>query len=93
MKAQGKKFLTERGDEGGSLRWFINTEGEEHAWKVESSLTLTDCYRHITLEFHAGTKPQCLKRVAKLDTLIEELQEFRESLSKSLSTFDRPKFF
>ena len=81
MKAQGKRFLSERGDEGGNVRWCI-TEGVM-GWH-EADLFIGDCFRSINLEFsHNGTGKQVEKRVAKLDNLIEELQKLREALCSS----------
>ena len=81
MKAQGKTFLSGRGDEGGLVRWYTNTES---GWEVaEAELFLSDCFKGITLEFSASTNKELHKRVAKLDTLIEELSKFRASLASS----------
>ena len=79
MKAQGKRFLTKRGDEGGSVRWSINTD-EYSNKSIESYLTLTDCGGTITLEFSYHTSKGYDKRVAKLDAVIEELQSMRTAL-------------
>ena len=81
MKAQGKRFLTERGNEGGSVRWAIETGS--YLTEIDAELILTDCSKSIYLEFSCDNNKALSKRVAKLEALIGELQDFRESLLKA----------
>lgn len=81
MKAQGKSYLSCRGDEGGGVRWYTNTEtAYDDCGVVSATLYISDCYKTSVLEFSANTNKQLKKRVAKLDSLIEELNKFRSSL-------------
>lgn len=83
MKAQGKRFLSERGDEGGNVRWAVS-QSHSGCNYHEADVWIGDCFKSICLEFsHDGTPKQVDKRIAKLDNLIEELTEFRISLKKS----------
>jgi len=89
MKAQGKRFLSERGDEGGSVRWYVNTE-EDYCYTTDAYLYISDCTKRIDLEFYSDDNKGLSKRVTKLDNLIEELQNFREALlqaEKNLRNF------
>lgn len=81
MKAQGKRFLTDRGAEGGSIRWSVETGS--YLTEIDAELILSDCSKHIYLEFSCDNNKALGKRVAKLEALIEELQDFREALLKA----------
>lgn len=79
MKKQGKRFLSDRGDEGGSVRWYVNSTSDYYR-DVEAELYITDCFKPVTIEFSADKGKGLGKRIAKLDSLIEELQSFKEAL-------------
>lgn len=82
MKAQGKRFLTERGDEGGSIRWTLGKDAYFNG-DINAEIIITDCNKSIYLDFSYTNNKALGKRVAKLESLIEELQDFRESLLKA----------
>ena len=80
MQQSGRRFISDKGDEGGSIRWFLSTSGA-FMFDLESSLIITDCTRSITLDFSVYSDDYSVKdRVAKLDSLIEGLEEFRTAL-------------
>lgn len=89
MKAQGKRFLTARGDEGGSVRWYVKTPEDEY-YLVESELYLSDCGKTITLEFSCEKYKHLDKRIAKVNALIQEATAFRNALVK-VQQATRPK--
>lgn len=81
MKAQGKRFLSDRGDEGGSVRWHVSTDKDDVFCNVvDATLYLTDCDRTITLEFDCYKREHTAKRIAKIDGLISELIAFKLAL-------------
>lgn len=82
MKAQGKRFLTGRGDEGGSVRWYASTNNTSPLsyYLLEAELYLTDCSKSITLEFSCDKHKHLAKRIAKLDVLLAELGAFKAVL-------------
>lgn len=96
MKRQGKRFLTNRGDEGGSVRWYVETEeecGGLFGYQVmDSSLHITDCDKCITLEFSCPDYKAFTKRIAKLDELLAELASFRTALQQAQSSSAPKKF-
>ena len=82
MKLQGKKFLTDRGDEGGSVRWHVTTEDDGFIFAnlCGAELTITDCSSVVMLEFYCYKREDLVKRIAKLDVLLLELTAFRAAL-------------
>lgn len=96
MKAQGKKFLTDRGDEGGSVRWSVSLNATDDYGLfnpfIEAELILTDCYKSINLEFNCYKARHIGKRIAKLDVLIQELGLFRVALVQA-QLESKPKKF
>lgn len=92
FKAQGKQFTSDRGDEGGSVRWSVTT-GQEYSREVYADLIVTDCYHTVSLEFSADTARQVDKRLAKLDIVIQELLSFRAALSTAQDSFKPTKFY
>ena len=91
MKAQGKTFLTDRGDEGGSIRWFVIEDNQTFYRQVDAELIITDCKQAVVLEFDMDSNKDLPKRLAKVDTLIAELGRFREALV--LSELKPKKFY
>lgn len=88
MKAQGKRFLTDRGDEGGSVRWYVKVEGvdsdgDASYYKAEAELYISDCSRTINLEFSCKQVKDLDKRIAKVQQLIAELEDFKQALHKA----------
>lgn len=91
-----KTFLTDRPDEHSAVGWsavsevFISDEGENSTPSVDSTLRLQDCTRSISIEFDAYgndvTQETFDSRLEKLDTLISELNLFRESLKTAYTS-------
>lgn len=80
-----KRFLNDSYDEHGAVSWNVG-EGYSETKRTEcktSELRLQDCYKVITIEFGYIGREEYEQRLAKLDTLIEELQAFRVALGES----------
>jgi len=81
MIAHDKRFLSERSDEGGSVRWAVDPHDG-----FKNFLTITDCSEVVSLDFYipqtGNINKHVEKKVAKLDNLIESLQLFRKELLK-----------
>lgn len=81
----GKRFLNDDYDEHGAVSWQV-TKGFSEKRRTnnkDAELRLQDCYKVITIEFGYDGKEQYQERLAKLDVLIEELNEFRSALADS----------
>ena len=96
MKAQSKQFLTDRGDEGGSIRWSISNEQREE-WilseYLNAELTVSDCYKQISLDFDCSKHSDFDKRIAKANVLIKEMTAFRNALVKAQQATKPKKFY
>lgn len=79
---RGRKFLSSRFDEGGSICWEVTQDTWKKSKDISGFLTLRDCSRSITLEFSVMTEKQRKQRLKKLDTLIVELEKMRDCLEK-----------
>lgn len=77
MKFQDKRFLSDRGDEGGSFRWTIDTQHN-----YDNVLIITDCYKVVTLEFSFRNNKELEERIEKVDNMIDSLLLLKESLKK-----------
>ena len=95
MKAQGKRFLTDRGDEGGSVRWCVEADTSDifSFMLVEADLIITDCYKTITLDFSTTSYKSIAKRIAKVDGMIAELTEFKAALQQAESRCTPKKLY
>ena len=94
MKARGKTFLSESHDEGGSVSWSVNTQAEIwHEARVEASVYLRDCDKQICLDFDCNEFKHIDKRLAKLDTLMVELNKMREALLLAKEELKPNKFY
>ena len=75
MKYYDKRFLSDRSDEGGSVRWTIDTK---HSYNTE--LIITDCEKKICLDIYFNKKKHIDKKIEKVDNLINSLMKLRECL-------------
>lgn len=84
MKQQSSKsFLSENPDEFGSIGWVVKDYyGAKPTGKC-ASITLTDCYKRIDLDFEYDSFKEYEARCEKIDTLINELQAFRQAFRDS----------
>ena len=95
--SRGKRFLTMEDDGGGSVRYSINTstykgtKGFES--NVESSMTISDCRRTITLDFDAYYKTDPRAVLRKIDNFIEILQLYREDYNKAIESLYKFRYF
>lgn len=82
--SQGKRFLTDRGDEGGSVRWYIGNSDSLFTSLdsnyVDIELNITDCSKAVTLDFSCTKYSDYVKRLGKVTALIAELAAFRVAL-------------
>ena len=81
-QAVDKKFLTMEPHQGGSVCWDVETHQHRKNGKtsVDAGIDLTDCSRKISLEFYFSSPKSFHSRIAKLDTLIDSLLKFRDSM-------------
>jgi len=85
MKQGNKIFLSDDINETGSLAWFVadwNPAKPRHNNK-ESEVQIRDCYKQVVLDFGYSNVEEYKARLAKIDTLISELESFRDVLKDS----------
>lgn len=85
MKQGNKIFLSDDINETGSLAWFVadwNQDKPRHN-KKESEVQIRDCYKQFVLDFGYSNVEEYKARLAKIDTLISELESFRDVLKDS----------
>lgn len=97
-----KKFLTDAHGEDSSVVWSCTTdkfsysflekeEKKKPSYSTDAFVKFSDCNRTARLDFdlyadgEAGEK-QAVKKLDKLNTLINELQNFRDSLEVAYDT-------
>lgn len=86
----GKKFLSQRTDETGSIAATINYDtederqsvyaeifGRKDKHSVDATVQIRDCYKQVELTFYASTPEDIRDRREKIDLLINELSQFR----------------
>jgi len=88
-----KSFLNDRPDEHSTVSWSVevddwNTEyregrSEDKIVARNAELRLSDCNKHIHIDFFYNTEERFNERLLKLDTLVTELLFFREALIDS----------
>lgn len=81
MNAKGRRFISEKGNEGGSIRWYIEGKFKGKYFGIKSALILTDCARSVELDFNLYSSKDISQRVAKVDELIDELVNFKSHLA------------
>jgi hypothetical protein len=88
FKRQNKTFISDDVDEFGSISWFVESADyvkpkmkQRHTKSAE--LRITDCYKVITLDFEYCGHDNYSDRVRKVNNLIIELEEFKQSLVDS----------
>ena len=91
MKSRGKTFLNSSFNEKGHIRWEVlsGTDKRYHAEFLSGELVIADCSSSICLDFDCEKRSHIDKRIAKLDTLIDELGKMREALEAAKKP---PKF-
>ena len=91
-----KKFLNDNPNEFGSICWSVEDmkhwrgkkKGEIKTACQSSEVKLTDCSRHITLDFSYHNKEQYEERLSKMHLLISELQMVEKLLTNSFVPAD-----
>ena len=80
----GKTFLTPAVDQDSSVSWNVCVESYDRAKDIDigAMLKIRDCHKLVNLEFFIGERDTLDQRLGKLDTLISELNKFREALIK-----------
>lgn len=85
---RGKRWLSNRFNEGGAIRWeieqyvFTNAKGKPEGKGNWGYLEFRDCSRLVSLDFHCNSKRDKKARLKKIDTIITELNKMREALEK-----------
>lgn len=79
-KYYSRKFLNSN-KEGGLAAIECTVEKYGHSYGAWAEVKLTDCNRHITLDFSYETD-KFEARLAKIDLLVEELTKVKEQLIK-----------
>lgn len=85
FEAVDKRFLTMSPHEGGSISWDVaaHQSREKGTTNIDAGIDITDCSRKIGLEFYCPTPARFKQRVAKLENLINSLQEFHFALHEA----------
>ena len=80
-----KRFLTMSPHEGGSISWDVaaHQSRKKGTTNIDAGIDITDCSRKIGLEFYCSTPARFKQRVAKLENLINSLQEFHFALHEA----------
>lgn len=91
-RKNSKRFLSDTPCEYGSVCWEVSADPEDRYDLIDSNLRIADCGKSIDLGFSTRKEEHLDKRIQKLDTLIESLQEMREALtSKELKKVVKQK--
>lgn len=75
MKYYDKRFLSDRSDEGGSIRWTLDTEN-----RFNTEIIITDCSNSVNLDISFYKNKHIDRRIEKLDNLINSLTKLRKCL-------------
>lgn len=79
-----KAFLQpKRWDEGGSIQWYVAGKAEKGGVLLGGEIQISDCLKHVYLDFDCTSQEEYLERVDKVGVLIKELEEFRSALSEA----------
>lgn len=80
-----KRFLSSMSGEGGSSVWDVQAHQSRRrgTTNISADVRMTDCYKSITLEFYSSTPKMFHQRIDKLDSLIESLEMFKDSLKQA----------
>ena len=90
MLRRNKTFLNDSHDEGGSVNWYVQTDkyvgtGYEFICgncTLDAELKISDCSNIINLNFDCEKVEHIPKRIKKLETLINELQDMKSALEE-----------
>lgn len=78
---RNKTFLNDSHEDSGSICWYVRTDHKDYLDReVTAEVKITDCSKVICLDFDCQEKRHIDKRIAKVDTLINELTKFRDAL-------------
>ena len=87
MLRRNKAFLNDSHLEGGSVSWYVATGDQEeeesilcNCYLISGILQITDCHNQIQIDFNCEKESHIPTRVAKLQTLIDELESMKEGL-------------
>lgn len=95
MRLNSKKFLTTHAEEDGSVAWVVKTpkkykEENYRPVRVDANIKFRACYGEpVEFCFNCTKSSQIKKRLAKIDTLIEEIQAFREAFLQGAEDLER----
>lgn len=78
----GKTFLTNAADEDSSVSWGVSTECFSSNTRADGTVKIRDCYKIVNLEFYVDDDAEYEQKIEKIDTLISELNTFKDSLIK-----------
>lgn len=97
IKRRSKTFLSDSHEEFGYVAWVVKPysdilSGDEKK-EYSCDLYIADCTRSISLEFDFENKQQLDKRIEKLDALIKELNDMRDTLTECKETLFNKKFY
>lgn len=76
-----KLFLSDRSDEDGSIIWHVDLRESV----IDSCIRLRDCNKCITLDFDAYGITDLDGRLAKVEKLIQSLQDFHANFRTAAS--------
>ncbi len=95
MRLNSKKFLTTHPGENGSVVWSVETpkKAKNENYRpvyMDASVQLRACHGDpVAFCFDCNKSSQVKKRLAKIDTLIEELHQFREAFLQGAEDLER----
>lgn len=80
MKYHSRQFLNE--NEGlAAIECSVARYNEDMPY-IDAAVTITDCYKAITLDFDMYGEEGAANNIQKLEILMEELARFKEALEK-----------
>ena len=75
-----KRFLSNIPHEYGTVCWEVIVDPEDGYDLMQADLRITDCSNTVNLSFSTRKEKHLLKRVEKIDNLIDALHDMREAL-------------
>lgn len=85
-----RKFINQPDEPDlGAVHWEVRAEKESCGYNsFGASLHVWDCNKKVRLEFGAYNLAEAKRRAAKIDRLINQLQEFKKSLGEAFDYLD-----
>jgi len=86
-----KRFLSSKACEYGSIAWEAGVEktysvrDDSDNFEISANIHLTDCYKVINLDFYTCNFDEVANRIEKIDTLIEELNKFKDAYIQAVN--------